>query len=74
MLEYLEQGCKADPPRDRLLNFVLIDSKRGGYARPLDVNKIKRFGIEVLDVELVTEKSAPFLDPERVLQYLLSLV
>ncbi len=74
LLEYLEQGCKADPPRDRLLNFVLIDSKRGGYARPLDVNKIKRFGIEVLDVELVTEKSAPFLDPERVLQYLLSLV
>jgi CofD-related protein of GAK system len=74
LLEYLERGCTAETARDRLLNFVLIDSRRGGYAKPLDLNKIKRFGIEVLDVDLITEQSAPYLDDDRVLEHLLSLV
>ncbi len=74
LLEYLERGCKSDPARDRLLNFVLIDSKRGGYPKPLDLNKIKRFGVEVLDLDLITDQSAPYLDEELVLDHLLSLV
>ncbi len=74
LLEYLERGCTAETARDRLLNFVLMDSKRGGYAKPLELNKIKRFGIEILDVDLITEQSAPYLDDDRVLEHLLSLV
>lgn len=74
LLEYLERSCTAEAARDRLLNFVLMDSRRGGYAKPLELNKIKRFGIEVLDVDLITEQSAPYLDDDRVLEHLLSLV
>lgn len=74
LLEYLEQGCKHEAARDRLLNFVLIDSKNGSYPKPLELNKIKRFGVEVLDVELVTEQSAPYVDEELVIRHLLSLV
>lgn len=74
LLEYLERSCTEETARDRLLNFVLMDSRRGGYAKPLELNKIKRFGIEVLDVDLITEQSAPYLDDDRVLEHLLSLV
>lgn len=74
LLEYLERSCTSDSARDRLLNFVLIDSKRGGYTKPFELNKIKRFGIEVLDLDLITEQSAPYLDDDRVLEQLLSLV
>lgn len=74
LLDYLEQGCKTEVARDRLLNFVLIDSKRGGYPKPLELNKIKRFGVEVLDLDLITEESAPYLDEKRIIEHLLSLV
>lgn len=74
LLEYLEQGCATEPARDRLLNFVLIDSKRGRYGSPMELNKIKRFGVELLDVELISERSAPYLDEELLLDHLLSLV
>jgi len=73
LLGYLETGCKCEAPRDRLLNFVLIDSKNGGYPKPLELNKIKRFGVEVLDLELITEQSAPYLDDQRIIEHLLSL-
>ncbi|AGW12212.1 GAK system CofD-like protein [Megalodesulfovibrio gigas] len=74
LLFYLEKSCSQSIARDRLLNFVLIDTKRGKYPTPLHLEKIRRFGVEVLDVELVTEQSAPYLDPNKVIEHVLSLV
>lgn len=74
LLHYLEKSCGEDVPREQLLNFVLIDTKRGNYPKPLHLEKIRRFGVEILDVELMTEASAPYLDSEKVIEHVLSLV
>jgi len=73
LLHYLYQDCDGDPPSDRLLNFVLIDSRRGDYPAPLELKKIERLGVEIIDTELITEQSRPYLDPELLAQVLLSL-
>ncbi|EPR41945.1 protein of unknown function UPF0052 and CofD [Desulfovibrio sp. X2] len=69
----LDAGCDAPAPRDRLLNFVLVDSRNGDYNGPIEVQKIRRFGVEVIDAELITPQSAPYLDHTLVLRHLLSL-
>jgi len=74
LFRYLDQGCSKIAPRDALLNFVLVDSKNGDYGGPIDVHKIRRSGVEVIDTQLVTPRSAPYLDPDLVLANLLSLV
>ncbi|THB69886.1 MAG: GAK system CofD-like protein [Desulfovibrio sp.] len=73
LLDYLQQGCNKETPREDLLNFILIDSKKGVYPQPLDLAKIKRYGVEVIDADLVTDASAPLLDENKVIDYLLSL-
>lgn len=73
LIDYLQRSCGQEVPTDRLLNFVLIDSKRGDYPTPLEINKIKRFGVEVLDVQLISEESAPYLDEKLLADHLLSL-
>ncbi|GAB7081823.1 GAK system CofD-like protein [Megalodesulfovibrio paquesii] len=74
LLSYLEKSCNQATARDRLLNFLLIDTKRGKYPQPLHLDKIRRFGVEILDVEMVSEHSAPYLDPNKVIEHVLSLV
>ncbi|MGE4299632.1 MAG: GAK system CofD-like protein [Desulfovibrionaceae bacterium] len=74
LLSHLQAGCDFEVGRDALLNFVLIDSKKGVYPRPLELDKIRRFGVDVIDVPLVTKESAPYLDPRLVIEHLLSLV
>ena len=74
LFRYLDQGCSKIAPREALLNFVLVDSKNGDYGGPIDVQKIRRSGVEVIDTQLVTPRSAPYLDPDLVLSNLLSLI
>jgi CofD-related protein of GAK system len=74
LLGALQDGCTQETSRDRLLNYVLIDSRRGAYPRPLDLEKIRRFGVEVLDLPLVSDESAPRVDDSLLIQALLSLV
>lgn len=73
LLDTLQAGCPPDTPRDRLLNFVLLDSGRGGYPEPLELERIRRMGVEILDAPLVTDDSAPLLDETAVIEHLLSL-
>ena len=74
LFSYLERSSNHPPSRDSLLNFVLVDMKNGNYGPRADIDKIRRYGVEVIDAELVTEASAPYLDEDLVLQHLLSLV
>ncbi len=74
LLGVLQGTCSQETSRDRLLNYVLIDSRRGTYARPLELEKIRRFGVEVLDLPLVSAESAPRVDDSLLIQALLSLV
>ncbi len=73
LIHYLDRSSVERSPVDALLNFILIDSANGKYPMPLELNKIRRYGIEIIDTRLVTEKSAPYLDERMVLDVLLSL-
>ncbi len=74
LLRYLEESAGACVPRERLLNFALLDTKNGDYRGPLDLSRIRRLGVEVIDARLVTQESAPLLDAGRLAEHLLSLV
>lgn len=74
LLDTLRRSCDHECARDQLLNFMLVDTRRGQYPTPLDLAKIQRFGIEVIDADLVDDKNPPYLDPNKVLAHLLSIV
>ncbi|TIH13225.1 GAK system CofD-like protein [Marinifilum sp. JC120] len=56
-----------------VLNFVLVDSVNGIYPGGVDKKEINKLGIQVIDCELVSDESTPYLDPELLSQALLSL-
>ena len=58
----------------QVLDYVLVDTRRGRYPFPIATGFLKQLGIELIDLPLVTKRSAPYYDDTRVLQALLSLV
>jgi CofD-related protein of GAK system len=73
LLEYLRYGAPEDCRTENLLNFILLDSNNGDYPSPFPLSKIEQLGITVIDTRLVTKRSAPHYDPERLVHALLSL-
>ena len=57
-----------------VLNYVIIDSSRGHYASDVSRETLQTMGVELLDLALISDQSAPYYDDERLLQTLLSLV
>lgn len=74
LIEQLRADAGPDVPVDQLLNVVVVDSEGACYEGGLDIAAVEALGVQVLDVSLVTEDSAPLLDPTRLVQALLSLV
>ena len=74
LLAYLRRSGPGELPTDRLLDLVVVDSRRGQYPNGLDAAAIERLGVPVLDVPLVSARSAPLIDPRRVVEALLSLI
>ena len=70
LLEYLQ---KDSGKNGGLLDYVLIDSKRGDYPQPLPGRALRKLGIEVIDTRLVSKRSAPYYDSELLVCALLSL-
>ncbi len=74
LLDYLRRGCAGDVPVDQVLNLVIVDSANAVYpGGSPDLAAIRRLGVEVIDTPLVSERSAPYLDPAKLLEVLLSL-
>ena len=74
LLEYLRQGQDRRTPVRRLLEFVLLDLKKGAYPSVPDVKAIEKLGLTVIDADLVTPGNGTDLDPGRLAGILLSLV
>lgn len=74
ILHYLKRDLGERAPNDRLLNFVVLDSKPSSYAMPVDREAMEALGACVIQADLVTEESDPHLDEGRLLDILLSLV
>jgi CofD-related protein of GAK system len=74
LLEQLRRDAGEHTPTQSLLHLVLVDSERGEYAGGLDIAAIEALGVEVVDTPLVSEESAPLIEPRRLVELLLSLV
>jgi CofD-related protein of GAK system len=72
LLGYLREDC-GDVPCDRLLNFILIDSKHGGPMAAVSKTFAQGLGIRLIKTKLVSSASAPYYDPELLVAALLSL-
>lgn len=59
--------------RESVLDLVLVDTRNAVYPGGLDVGALRDFGVQVADCALVTARSAPRIDGERLAQVLLSL-
>lgn len=57
----------------KLLNFVIIDSKRGTYNVKPNKKELAAMGIEIIDMPLVSKESEPLIDSTLLLEILLSL-
>lgn len=73
LLKYLRMDAGAECPSNKLLNFVLIDSKNGNYSSALSQDHLDAMGVRLIDTNLITEKSAPYYDSELLAGALLSL-
>jgi len=76
-IEILLQHLKADAPgriaTSDVLNFVLIDKKRGRYQGRIDEELIRQLGVEVIDCPLIGYGPATDIDDRLLAPILLSL-
>jgi CofD-related protein of GAK system len=73
LLDYLHAGVPDDCPDRKLLNFILIDSKRGHYPESGSLEGLRNTGIQVIDTRLISRHSAPYYDAGLLVAALLSL-
>ena len=73
LLDYLRADNKDTCPNGKLLNFVLIDSKRGKYPSSLSDPLMQELGIRIIDTRLISKQSEPYYDAELLASTLLSL-
>lgn len=73
LLAQLQADVAAGCDNDKLLNFVLVDSKKGHYPAALSAGFLNQLGIELIDVKLISKESAPYYDNDLLVSALLSL-
>ena len=73
LLDYLRADNTDKCPSGKLLNFVLIDSKRGKYPSSISAPAMQEAGIQIIDTRLISKQSAPYYDAELLASALLSL-
>lgn len=73
ILLYLQRDCQQVTANDKLMNYVLIDSRRGNYPGRLDLDAIRARGVQIIDAPLISDASDPYLDAALVCETLISL-
>ncbi len=73
LLSQLRKNAGIECPASRLLNFILIDSKRGNYLSGIPEEQLQKQGIQIIDTPLISRQSSPWYDPELLSAALLSL-
>lgn len=72
LADCLSQNDRHANPRE-FINLILIDTAGVKYPYDLEIGRIRRMGIDVLDTKLVTPQSFPYIDPDCLCRVLLSL-
>ena len=73
LLAQLRSDVADDCGNEKLLNFILVDSSKGNYPGGLSAGFLRDLGIELIDVKLVSQHSAPYYDNDLLVSALLSL-
>ncbi len=73
LLSQLRVDAGANCATRRLLNFIMIDSKRGRGFSPAALKQAGDLGIQIIDTPLLSKRSAPYYDDELLVSALLSL-
>jgi len=73
LLDYLRAGVPDECPNRELLDFVLIDSRRGHYPESKSLRDVRKLGVQVIDTRLISRESAPYYDAGLLVAALLSL-
>jgi len=72
LLKYLRAGCERRVRTADLLQYVLVDARRGPW-RARDLAAVERLGVQVVDLPLISTASAPLIDSARLVDILISL-
>ncbi|MCG8035682.1 MAG: GAK system CofD-like protein [Candidatus Thiodiazotropha taylori] len=73
LMRYLQAGTSNGVEPERLLNFVMLDSRHGTVRADQRHALWKKWGIQLIDVPLITPQSAPNYDANLLVSALLSL-
>ena len=73
LIRFMKKDCGEKTNNENLLNFVILDQKNGSYGK-VECDRIKKAGIEVIDCQLVSEESAPYIDEKLLVPMLLSFI
>ncbi|MES9851269.1 MAG: GAK system CofD-like protein [Candidatus Thiodiazotropha sp. L084R] len=73
LMGYLTVHLPKESHPEQLLNFVLLDSERGSVKPDLKHKLWQEWGIQLIDVPLISLKSAPHYDANLLVSALLSL-
>jgi hypothetical protein len=73
LIRYLRAGASRGVDVGAVLQYVMIDVAGAG-VRGAQVREIERMGVRVLDVHLMGEAGAPYVDDVLLIEALLSLV
>ena len=72
LLHYLRLDAGQSTPTEELINYILVDSK-SGILTPSIARQLAKLNISVIDTPLMTSRSAPYYDNEKLAHALLSL-
>jgi CofD-related protein of GAK system len=73
LLRYLVADAPGRIRPSEVLNFVLIDKKRGNYQGRIDEDRLKQLGVELIDCPLIGYGPATDIDDRLLAPILLSL-
>ena len=74
LMRYLKTDLPQSCGHEQLLNFVLLDSRNGSISPDLSRDLLRDWGIQLINVPLITQQSAPYYDDTLLVSALLSLV
>lgn len=72
LLDQLRQDAGQKTHTGNLINFVMVD-RRSKYPGKIEPDRLRKLGVEPIEADLVSNRSAPFYDNDLLVSALLSL-
>lgn len=72
LIETVRRDVDGGAPVSDVLNFIILDEDRKRYKGRFRVRALEKSGIRVVRCPLVSEKTAPYIDGDRLIPVLLS--